>query len=125
MRRVATLTTAQRKRLSREKFAEPEERKYPIPDRAHAANAKARAAQQAKKGRISPAEKKRIDTRADLMLYGGHSKEHGHVFLVDGSGQGAPRSRVKPDSQPTYKIKPQTGRKELDAAKKKVPGRGR
>jgi hypothetical protein len=117
---MATLTTAQRRRLPRSQFAEPEDRKYPVPDRAHAANAKARAAQQVKKGNLSRAEQKRINAKADLMLYGGHSPAHGHVFLVDGSGKGAPRGRVRPDSQPTYKIKPNSGRKEIDAAKKKV-----
>ena len=41
---------------------------YPMPDRAHAANAKARATQQAKKGNISQAQKQQIHAKADKKL---------------------------------------------------------
>jgi hypothetical protein len=115
---VATLTTAQRKRLPASKYAEPEVRKYPMPDRAHAANAKARAAQQVKAGKMSRAEQKQINTKADLMLYGG-SGGRGHVFVVDGTGKGAARGKVKPDSQPDYKIKPKDPRRAVATTRKK------
>jgi hypothetical protein len=42
---MAKLTSKQRKGLLASDFGLPGERKYPMPDKAHAANAKARAAQ--------------------------------------------------------------------------------
>jgi hypothetical protein len=42
-----------------------------MPDKAHAANAKARAAQMVKKGKLSESEKKKIDAKANKML--GHT----------------------------------------------------
>ena len=39
------LSTKQRKKLSKKEFALPSQRKYPIPDKAHARNALARVAQ--------------------------------------------------------------------------------
>jgi hypothetical protein len=64
---MATLTTKQRKAMPSSKFAGPD-RSYPIPDKAHAGNAKARAAQQEKKGNLSPGEKSRIDAAANRVL---------------------------------------------------------
>lgn len=49
-------------------FGLPEERKYPMPDKAHARNAKARASQQKEKGNLTAAEKRRIDRKADKVL---------------------------------------------------------
>ena len=65
---MAELSTKARKKLPDSKFAEPDERKYPIEDKPHALNAKARAAQAVKAGRMSKAEEKRIDRRADKVL---------------------------------------------------------
>ena len=59
---MAKLTTKSRSKLPDSAFAGPG-RSYPIPDKAHAANAKARAAQFA-----SPAEKAKIDARANKVL---------------------------------------------------------
>ena len=59
-----------RKKLPAGKFAEPEKRKYPIEDKPHARNAKARANQAVKAGRMSKAEEKRIDRKADAVLKG-------------------------------------------------------
>ena len=39
-----------------------------MPDKAHAANAKARAAQMVKKGKLSLSEKKKIDAKANKKL---------------------------------------------------------
>ena len=50
------------------KFGLPEERKYPMPDKAHARNAKARASQQQNEGRITADEEKKIDRKADKVL---------------------------------------------------------
>ncbi len=59
---MAKLTSKARKAIPTSKFAGPD-RSYPIQDRSHAANAKARAAQFA-----SPALKKKIDARANKVL---------------------------------------------------------
>lgn len=65
---MAKLTAAKRKKLPKSDFGEPGSRKYPMPDRSHAANAKARAAQQVKKGNLSAAEEARIDAKANRVL---------------------------------------------------------
>jgi hypothetical protein len=46
----------------------PGSRKYPIHDKRHASNAKSRATQQYKKGRISKSTKNRIHARANRVL---------------------------------------------------------
>lgn len=53
---------------ARTKDAMKESGNYPMPDRAHARNAKARAAQQLKAGNLSKEEKERIDRKADKKL---------------------------------------------------------
>lgn len=50
-----TLTTKQRRELSKKSFALPGRRKYPIPDKAHARNALARVVQNG-----TPAEQKNV-----------------------------------------------------------------
>ena len=65
---MSELSTKKRDSLPKSDFGLPEERKYPMPDKSHARNAKARASQQEEKGRISEAEKKRIDRKADRVL---------------------------------------------------------
>ena len=62
------LDQKKRDSLPDSKFGLPEERKYPMPDKAHARNAKARASQQQNKGRITAAEEKKIDRKADRIL---------------------------------------------------------
>lgn len=62
------LTTSQRDKLPASKFAEPEKRAYPVEDAAHAKNAKARAAQAVKAGRMDKAEEARIDRKADAVI---------------------------------------------------------
>jgi len=41
---------------------------YPMPDKSHAANAKARASQQFNKGNLSASEKAQIDAKANKVL---------------------------------------------------------
>jgi hypothetical protein len=65
---MAKITTKKRKSLPKSDFGLPGERKYPMPDKAHAANAKARATQMAKKGKLSAAAKKKIDAKANRIL---------------------------------------------------------
>jgi hypothetical protein len=65
---MAELTTKQRKREPKSDFGLPEEHKYPMPDKSHAANAKARASQQVKNGNLTRTEKATIDRKADRIL---------------------------------------------------------
>jgi hypothetical protein len=62
------LTAKKRKKLPKSDFGMPGERKYPMPDRRHAANAKARASQMESRGRISPSTKAKIDAKANRVL---------------------------------------------------------
>ena len=68
---MARLTTKERKALPKSDFGEPGRRAYPMPDRSHAANAKARASQAVKAGRMSKSEGRKIDAKANRKL-----KEH-------------------------------------------------
>jgi hypothetical protein len=61
------LTTKEREALPNDKFALPGY-KYPIEDAAHARNAKARAAQQAKAGKLPRSDLKKVDAKADKVL---------------------------------------------------------
>jgi hypothetical protein len=65
---MAKLDARARKRLPSSDFAEPNKRAYPVEDKAHARNAKARASQAANAGRISKSEERRIDKKADAVL---------------------------------------------------------
>ena len=57
-----------RDKLPASKFAEPAKRAYPIEDAAHAKNAKARASQAVKAGRMSKAEESKVDKKADNVI---------------------------------------------------------
>ncbi len=70
---MAKLTTKARKALPKSKFAGPG-RSYPVEDKAHAANAKARATQMVAKGKLSPSAKKKIDAAANKVLKKGKKK---------------------------------------------------
>ena len=79
---MAKLTTKERKGLKASTFGLPKERKFPMPDKSHAANAKARAAH------LPAAEREKIDRKADKILKGGsmkkeahekHERDHGHT----------------------------------------------
>lgn len=65
---MSKLTTAKRKKIPDSKFGLPEERKYPMPDRSHAINAKARATQMVAKGKLSKADEKKIDAKANRII---------------------------------------------------------
>ena len=65
---MAKLTTAARKKEPTKEFGLPEQHKYPMPDASHARNAKARASQMEKQGKLSAADKKKIDVKADKVL---------------------------------------------------------
>lgn len=67
---MAELTSKKRDKLPTKEFGlvEDGERKYPMPDKSHARNAKARASQQYNKGRLSEEEKAKIDRKADKVI---------------------------------------------------------
>lgn len=65
---MAELTTKKRDAEPKSDFGLPDERKYPMPDKSHARNAKARATQQVKKGNLTGTEKAKIDRKADRIL---------------------------------------------------------
>jgi len=67
---MATLKAARRKALPPSLFGLPAERKYPMPDRAHAANAKARATQMEKRGKLSASQAAQIRAKANRILSG-------------------------------------------------------
>lgn len=72
---MGDLSTKRRNKLPKQDFGEPGSRKYPMPDKAHAANAKARASQQESKGKLSPSEKAKIDAKANKVLGKGKGKK--------------------------------------------------
>lgn len=72
---MAVLKAAKRNKMKKSTFGLPGERKYPMPDKAHAANAKARATQMEKKGKLSPSAKAKIDAKANKVL--GKAKKKG------------------------------------------------
>lgn len=65
---MAKLTTEGRKAIPKKEFGLPGEKKYPMPDRAHAANAKARATQMVKKGKLSASSAAKIKAKANKIL---------------------------------------------------------
>lgn len=71
---MAKLTAKTRKEMPKKEFGLPGEKKYPMPDRGHAANAKARAAQQVTKGNLSKSSEKKIDAKANKILKKGRAK---------------------------------------------------
>jgi hypothetical protein len=67
---MSKLDAEARDKLPDKDFAEPDKRAYPIENKAHARNAKARASQAVNAGRMSKAEEGRIDRKADAVLKG-------------------------------------------------------
>ncbi len=65
---MAKLTEKARKSIPKKEFGLPGEKKYPMPDREHAGNAKARASQMEKEGKLSPSSKAKIDAKANKIL---------------------------------------------------------
>jgi hypothetical protein len=68
---MAVLTTKHRNKLPKSDFGMPGEKKYPMPDKAHARNAKSRASEMEHKGKLSASSKAKIDAKADRILDGG------------------------------------------------------
>lgn len=76
---MAKLTSKTRNALPKSDFGLPGKRAYPMPDASHAANAKARASQAVKAGRMSPSTEAKIDAKANAKLgHGGDRKSIEH-----------------------------------------------
>jgi hypothetical protein len=65
---MAKLTAKQRNKLPKSDFGLPGREAYPMPDKKHAANAKARATQMVNKGKLSESAKAKIDAKANRIL---------------------------------------------------------
>ena len=65
---MAELRAKTRNKLPAADFAEPGKRKFSIEDKPHARNAKARASQAVKAGRMPKAEGAKIGRKADAVL---------------------------------------------------------
>jgi hypothetical protein len=75
---VADLDAGDREKIPTKEFGLPEKARtkeakkqsgnYPMPDKAHARNAKSRAAQAQKAGNLSKKDEERIDRKADKIL---------------------------------------------------------
>ena len=62
------LSGAMRSKIPASKFGMPKQRKYPMPDASHAANAKARATQMVKRGKLSTSTAAKIRSKANAIL---------------------------------------------------------
>lgn len=67
-RHVGKLNAAKRSAIPTSEFGLPGSRKYPMPDKSHAANAKARATQMVKKGKLSSGSAAKIRAKANRIL---------------------------------------------------------
>ncbi|MGH2784054.1 MAG: hypothetical protein ACRDJ1_02210 [Actinomycetota bacterium] len=77
---MAEMTAKRRAKTPTKKFGLPEKARstsakkktgnYPMPDKKHARVAKSRASQQLKAGKLTKAQKERIDAKADTVLAG-------------------------------------------------------
>lgn len=68
MAKSAKLTAKKRRSLPKSKFALPSKRAYPVDTPGRAANAKARATQAYKRGRISASTRAKIVAKANRVL---------------------------------------------------------
>ncbi len=65
---MAKLDAEKRKKIPKGEFGLPGKRAYPMEDKAHARNAKARASEMENKGKLSASSKAKIDAKADKVL---------------------------------------------------------
>lgn len=65
---MSKLTSKERNKLPKSEFGLPGREAYPMPNREHAVNAKARATQMVNKGKLSESAKAKIDAKANRIL---------------------------------------------------------
>lgn len=68
---MAELTSKKRSTLPKKEFGLPNQEKYPMPDKEHAINAKARAKQMLDKGKLNYVEYSKIVRKANAVIKGG------------------------------------------------------
>lgn len=82
---MAKLSAAARSKLPKSSFGEPGKRAFPMPDKSHAANAKARASQAVNAGRMSKSTEAKIDAKANRKLMPDGTRRQaipkGHEYL--------------------------------------------
>jgi len=71
---MGVLTTKARNKLPKSDFGLPGSKKFPMPDKSHAANAKARATQMEDKGKLSASSAAKIKAKANKILGKGKKK---------------------------------------------------
>jgi len=65
---MSKLTTKKRNKLPKSDFGLPGSKKYPMEDKTHAKNAKARASEMEHKGKLSESSKAKIDAKANKVI---------------------------------------------------------
>lgn len=65
---MAKLTIKARDMMPKSQFGEPAKRAFPMPNKAHAVNAKARATQAVDAGRMSKSTAGKIDAKANKII---------------------------------------------------------
>lgn len=65
---MGVLTESRRKLIPKGEFGLPGQRAYPVENKAHASNAKARATQQYKRGNLSANQRAQINAKANKVL---------------------------------------------------------
>lgn len=79
---MAKLSAKARKKMPASEFGLPGKKAYPMPDKSHAANAKARASQAVNAGRMSKATESKIDAKANKKLGGSSEKKAREKRLI-------------------------------------------
>lgn len=67
---MARLSSSKRKSMRSSQFGLPGSRRFPMPDKAHAINAKARATQMVNKGKLSPSSAAKVKAKANRIIKG-------------------------------------------------------
>ena len=99
---MGKLTTEARKRLSAKDFGEPGKRAYPMPDKGHARDAKARASEAVNKGRMSKSTEAKIDAKADRKLGKGGKLNGAAMSIAAKDPVPAKRTRRPKDDTPNH-----------------------
>lgn len=86
------LTAKERNKLPGKDFAGPG-RSYPVEDKAHARNAKARASEEERKGKLSKAAERKIDRKADAVM--AEKKHEGHKHVDERKEKHEPKGDMK------------------------------
>lgn len=88
---MAKLSTKARKEMPKSEFGLPGKRAYPMPNKSHAGNAKARASQAVNAGRMSKSTEEKIDAKANKILGEDHKSAKGraaHAKRMDSWARG-------------------------------------